>query len=79
MASSVVYTCDHCGAQKRTANHWFVLTIEPHRLEVRPWAAVDSTPGARHRTYQGLAVARAGKRVERREDPESRLDKWFNL
>lgn len=48
MASSVVYSCDNCGTQKRTANHWFLLVVEPRRMEIRPWSAVDSTPGARH-------------------------------
>lgn len=48
MSLPVVPTCDKCGAQKKTANHWFVAFLSNIGVRIEVWGENHAAPNAFH-------------------------------
>jgi hypothetical protein len=42
----ILYTCDVCGAEKKEANHWFIIFSHYPGTRLYKWSAADPTDEA---------------------------------
>ncbi len=42
------YVCEHCGAERKESNHWFVLIVHTEFIEIRPFFPWRHWSTARH-------------------------------
>lgn len=63
MAKLFTFKCDACGKVKGETNHWFVILLQPRKIEVLQFEENWSKPGALHVCGSGCAMKRISERM----------------
>lgn len=69
MAKLSTFKCDVCGKVKGETNHWLVMFLLAHKVEILPFSAPFDTgvekPGAVHLCGSGCAMKKLADRLSR--------------